>query len=277
MNFFEKDLVKYGNLIENIIQKIENILIKYGTSLDQDRVVRLKSLVVSLRQIKTITNINKLCLIGEAALLKIGELEKELVEKQSEIKKEEFFKETNALLKQFGSTKRIVTEKDQIVTKLKTILHSFFYTFGEKNTAKSDAKEASETNFLYYKNLRELDIYKSKLKETNKDILSRVFHLKFNGETKIKLLLKKKLIEQNISLLHNRISQRNIPYMRIIKGLSYYSDVFFYLIRSLGDLFLYSLFLYSLGYFIVESYMEIVSGASLHHTSIYFIALLSCI
>ena len=274
-NFFQKELTRYGNLIDNIISKIEGILLKYAHDITEERSVRLKNLISSLRQIKNITNVDKLRLISESALLKIGELEKELVEKQSDIQREEFFKETNNLLKQVGSSKRIVTEKDQVVEKLKVFLHSFFDTFSENDSKKQKEEKISENSFLYYKNIRELDIYKTKLKETKKDIFSSILHFRFKGELKTKLLLKQKLIEQNISLLKNRISKKNVPYMQIVKGISYYSDVFFYLIRSLGDLLLYSLFLYSIGYFFFDGY-KILSGAlGVYHTGIYFIAILS--
>lgn len=61
--------------------KIEFLLARHSAQLGEDRTFRLKELATQLRQLKNITNPDKLKIVGEAALDRIGQLEIELIEK----------------------------------------------------------------------------------------------------------------------------------------------------------------------------------------------------
>lgn len=60
-----------------------------------------------IKQARQITNISKLKIIGEEALLKIGALELEITGAEHEENKKKFIAETNALLRGIGSKSRI--------------------------------------------------------------------------------------------------------------------------------------------------------------------------
>ena len=79
--------------------KIENLIANQKDSFPQDQLDRLAKLLIALKQSKQGTNIDKLKIIGEAALLKIGQLELEIQGEALEQRKAEFIKETNTLLK----------------------------------------------------------------------------------------------------------------------------------------------------------------------------------
>ncbi len=96
-----REIARYQGLIMRVYEKIENILVTYATEISEERKLKLQNLLGSLRQIRQITNIDKLKLIGEASLIKIGELEMELAGSRSDIKRSDFLKDTNKLLKNF--------------------------------------------------------------------------------------------------------------------------------------------------------------------------------
>ena len=75
-----------------------------------------------MRQAKQGTNIDKLKIIGEAALIKIGQLELEIQGDALEQKKNEFLKETNLLLKGVGSKKRVGSQTENLKQKFATFL-----------------------------------------------------------------------------------------------------------------------------------------------------------
>lgn len=84
-------------------------------------------------------------------------------------------------------------------------------------------------------------MYEQSLKLLKKEIRSffvkEVLTLSFiKSEKKKKLLLKKKLLEQNISILQSRVSGGKFSYTRIVKGLAYYNDLLLYAVTYLANL-----------------------------------------
>ena len=72
-----------------------------------------------------------------------------------------------------------------------------------------------------------------------------------------RLLLKKKLLEQDIQIIDNRIHNKNISYSRIIKGTRYYTDGFLSIFQKIGDIVLYWLFIYSIIFLILDSFAKL--------------------
>lgn len=106
-------------------------------------------------------------------------------------------------------------------------------------------------SFVFYKNLRELHIYKQKLSETNRGLfLATVL---FQKEKEQRLRLKKRLIIQNIQLIENRIKNIRFSYTKIVKGLHYYTDIGVYSLSYIGDILLYGIFFYSVFFIISQS------------------------
>lgn len=67
--------------------------------LGEERISKIKELLPALRQMRQGSNIDKLRIVGEASLIKIGELEMELLASNKNLERSQFLKETNALLK----------------------------------------------------------------------------------------------------------------------------------------------------------------------------------
>lgn len=251
-----KELDYYYNLIDKVLEKINFIIDNFWDNLTQEKKIKLNDLYNSLKKIKNITNITKLKLIWETALLKIWELQMELISLNIIEWKKEILSDTNKLLKSFGSYKQILLPEDDIKLIIKNWINNFikhiknFINWWEKTSDKID-----KNSWKYFNILRELQIYKQKLKEINKEIIYNFF----NKDKKLRLLLKKKFIKQNISLITNRIKNKKISYTKTIKWLTYYKDILIYLIQKTWDLFIYIIFIYSLFFILINSYNNLLN------------------
>ncbi|MDQ1343818.1 MAG: hypothetical protein QG650_538, partial [Patescibacteria group bacterium] len=269
-----RQVEKYHALIERIVEKIEFLLVKFPTQIGEDRAFRLKELSTKLKQLKNTTNADRLKLIGEAALESIGKLEIELIEKGHIKDKKEVLGETNTLLRGMGSSKRAILPEDDFVVQMKGIWSSFrenyFAPAVQKKSEGSLKTDIGTNEFLYFKNVRELKAYEMKKSEINRELLQGIISLR--GEKRNRLIMKKKLIDQNIELLSSRIKNRSVSYVKLKRGISQYSESFFYLCRSLGDFFTYSLLAYAIVYSVAYPVMEILSDSALAHQSVFLLA-----
>ncbi|EKE29128.1 MAG: hypothetical protein ACD_2C00221G0010 [uncultured bacterium (gcode 4)] len=240
--FLKKELNFYYGLIDKVLEKIDFILNNFRENLSEEKKEKLNELYNKLKQVKNITNVTKLKLIWEIALVKIWELQVELLEGHIIDNKKWILSETNKLLKSFWSSKQVILPEDDIRLKLNKIINDLIDNFKDfiKTNAKKD--KIDKNSWKYYDILREKNIYEKKLKEVNKEITKNFF----NKENKKRLELKKKLIKQNITLLWNRINNKKISYTKTIKGFNYYKDVIIYLLQRISDTIIYSLFIYSL-------------------------------
>ena len=81
----------------------------------------------------------------------IGNLESELIKSDIDGDKKKISDETNALLRQIGSSSRIANEKDIDIGKSIT---GFLNSFQKKTEVKVEQKKKVDTNsFIFYKNL----------------------------------------------------------------------------------------------------------------------------
>ena len=154
--------------------------------------------------------------VVENALTTIGKVESELIKGGVDNEKQKLLDETNSLLKQIGSSERIENNETKAVDIGKSI-SNFFDSFQKKDVSKSEQKKKVDTNsFIFYKNLRELDIYKKNLNKVVIDLIKALATFQF-GLVK-RLRLKKKLLEQDIQIIDNRIHNRNISYTKIVRS-----------------------------------------------------------
>ena len=236
-SFLVKEVRKYQLIISTVYLKLEKLIDTYSSLLSEERVIKIKELLPVLRQMRQATNIDKLRIVGEAALIRIGELEMEILSENKNIEKWSFFKETNSLLKELWSSKRVGNDFTAVKKKILQFFHDFKgEELVEKEWDKIE-KKIDTSSFVYYKNLRELSLYKERLKEVNRAILKSLFS---DSKKRMRLVLKKKLIKQNISIIESRITKKRFSYTKIIKGVMYYEEVFTYLVRSISDIILYS-------------------------------------
>jgi hypothetical protein len=204
----EKEVQKYQLLLERIYIKLTDLVAQHSAVFWEERAARITLLAQAIKQARQITNITKLKIIGEGALLKIGALELEITGAEHEEDKKNFIAETNILLRSIGSKSRINPWISTLSWKLQTLKSEIFNT---ASTELAAIETKDKNSFIYFKNLRELSLYEQGLKALKIEILSlftkEILSLTFvKSEKRKKLLLKKKLLEQNISILQSRVS-----------------------------------------------------------------------
>lgn len=236
--FVGKEIQKYYLLIDKIIQKIEGIINNFGQYLEPERKVRLQNFITIFKQLKNTTNIDKLRIISENALIKIGEIELELLQSNKDIEKQNFLNETNELLKNFWSWTKIRNPETDTLLKFRRIIRELYEDFFVKKTEKIEEKKINTNSFIYYKNLRELSLYKEKLVKVQKDLF--IATILFQKEKIIRFSIRKKLIIQNIQLIEKRIKNIKFSYTNIVKWIEYYRDIIIFLFKMIGNYLLYS-------------------------------------
>gem|GEM_PF-805286 len=70
-SYIGKEIQTYYGLIDKILIKIETLLVKYTMEISDERKRKLQEIHTTLKQLKNTTNIDKLRIISEKALLKI--------------------------------------------------------------------------------------------------------------------------------------------------------------------------------------------------------------
>ncbi|MDD5377057.1 MAG: hypothetical protein PHH16_02980 [Candidatus Gracilibacteria bacterium] len=267
--FVGKEIQRYYLLIDKILQKIETILNTYGQYIDSERKMRLHDFLATLKQLKNTTNIDKLRIVSENALIKIGELELELIQSNKIGEKQEFLKETNDLLKRFGSGVKIRNPETDVSLKIQRVIKDMIRNFFTKKEAPSEEKKIDTQSFIFYKNLRELNLYKEKLRIVQKDLfLATIF---FQKDRIVRLSIRKRLIIQNIQLIEKRIKNVKFSYTSIVKGLQYYTDIGIFLLKTSGDYMIYNIFVYSL-FFI---YFSLGGFHSFNYSVLFLLVILS--
>jgi len=94
-------------------------------------------------------------------------------------------------------------------------------------------------------------------------------------QKKIKTLeLKKKLVLQNIQLIKNRFYHKKFSYTRLVKGFSFYVEQFIELVRFLGNLSLYSIFLFSIFFIFMSTFNTLFHQSLSINTSFFFLVVL---
>ncbi|MDD2694136.1 MAG: hypothetical protein PHY14_04370 [Candidatus Gracilibacteria bacterium] len=246
-----KEIAQYNEIIDSTVEKIHNLSIKYHNTITPEKKKQLEELEMNLVQAKGMSNLGRLRNIIEQGLTLIGGLEKGLIQGGMEGEKKRLLEETNDLLKQVGSSNRIdVTGDDDIGKKIT----QFFEKIQKKQEEKpqEEQKKKIDTNsFIFYRNLRELNIYKENMRATQIKIVKALFSFQFRDLKR--LLLKRKLLSQNITIIDNRIHNRNISYTKVVKGAQYYFNLTFLFFEKTADILLYTLFLYTLTYITLTS------------------------
>ena len=159
-------------------------------------------------------------MIVEEALKKVGETELDLVKNGASQEKQKYLEETNALLKQIGSSERFDTGASGVNQDIGQVITRLFTPKKKEEKApevkKAEPQKKVDSNsFIYYKNQRELALYKQNLNKTEMQILKSLLTFQFSQIKR--LLLKKRLLVQNITIIDNRLNNRNISYTKVVK------------------------------------------------------------
>lgn len=248
-----KEIEKYTKIVDETITKIQNILIQNHQTITPEQKSLLERIEMELVQIKGTRNIGKIQSTLEDALKHIGAVELEILKKWMVQEKSKFLAETNALLKDIWSTNKVQTEEEKKAS-VEYQVQSLFgkiFSKAQSSVPRKQANKVDTNSFIYFKNKRELDVYKKALKNNTQAITRAIFSLKFSDLKR--LFLKRKLLKQNITIIDNRINNRNISYTKIVHGVDYYLEVFFNFINFISSLLTLSLFFYSIAYLLLNA------------------------
>ncbi|GAB0175270.1 MAG: hypothetical protein HHAS10_11490 [Candidatus Altimarinota bacterium] len=246
-----RELEHYNNIIDSTIEKLQNLILKYHKTITPEKKKEFENIENILVQSKGSSNLGRIKIVVENALTTLGRVEADLIKSGVDSEKGKLLQETNSLLKQIGSSERIesgaITGKDLVKN-----ITNFLNGLTKKEESKVQEKKKVDTNsFIFYKNLRELNIYKKNLNKVVIDIIKATLSFDFDRVKRLKL--KKRLLEQDIQIIDNRIHNRNISYTKIIKGTKYYTDGFLNILQRIGDILLYGLFLYTFVFIAIQS------------------------
>ena len=271
-NFYlKKELDETYKLIDFVLLKLNNVIEKDSIkNLNPERKQKVKNIYNSIIKIRNSTNIAKLKEIWEAALLRIWSLELENLEKNHSETSKVLLKSTNILLKQFGSNKQFV-EKSKDYNYILWIyideIKKYFKSFKRENKKKWFSKEEKTSN-AYFKTLLLIKKYKEKKKENTIEIYKNFYIFLFpfskNIDKKEEILIKRKVISQNIMLLNAKIHWTVYSYTKIAKG--YYNTInnIFYFFITIRTYLFYTILFYSLLFMILLnlSYYNIMPDVS---------------
>jgi len=264
--YLKKRLDETGLLVNSAIKKFEVIFNKkWELGIDESRFEKLEKIYEKLIHIKNSTNLVKLQEIWELALSKIAEIELQSVEEKKDGESRKLLRETNSLLKKIGSDKHFIERDKDWKRKIKTFFSLMLWTFsskqeGKENTIenKKDLIDTESYNFL--KTILLLQKYKEKKKENTKEIYKNfiLFINPLNSSAeKERILLKRKVIYQNISLLSAKKNGNIKSYTGVKKWISkiheYMQENFHYIASNI----LFIIVLYSLGLFSIYTLLSL--------------------
>ena len=247
-----KEIEKYGKDIDETILKIQNLLVKNHETITEEQKAVLERIEMELVSIKWMRNVGKMQSTLEDSLKQIGTIELEILKKWMIKEKAKFLAETNKLLQSIGSSEKIQTEEEK-QSSLEYKFQSFLGRFAnEKKTEKNESKNKIDTNsFIYFKNKRELDIYKKAHHSNDSAIIRALFTGKFSLLKR--LLLKRRLLLQNIQIIENRLQNKTVSYTKLVHGFDYYVRSFFDGVSAIGTIISVGLFFYIFLYIILNA------------------------
>lgn len=229
--YMKKELETTYKLIDFVIAKIETVLSSQNLwKIDEVRKKKIEQVYQNIIQIKKSTNTSKLKEIGELALLRIWQLELEIVEKEKNIYAKEYLKETNKLLKKIGSDKHFVEKDKDIKVQVEIYIQKFKKWIKTQRAHRKNAKKYNidKTSYDYLKTVALLNRYKERNKQLRKYILGHFWEY-FIPSKKAefsKLLLTHAVLRQNIIIMKAKKSWKIYSYTKLVKG---YEKIFQYL------------------------------------------------
>ena len=216
--YLKKELDETYKFIDFVLSKLLTLIEKPDTFISDDQRDILNRVYNSIIQFKKTTNIAKLKEIGELALLKIGEIELQELEKNKSEHIHKHLKETNKLLKEVGSNKQFIPKSHDIWYLLRSYVSDIKKSL--KEIFQKKKQQMDTHSYEYVKNALVLKKYREKLIENTKNIYIHVFVFIFpygkNLEKKDNILLERRVLKQNISLLQAKLKGWNFSYSRIV-------------------------------------------------------------
>lgn len=239
--FMKKELEQTYKMIDFVLEKVKNLIDnKEIEDLDPIQKEKLKTLYNSIIKIKKSTNIAKLKEVGELALYKVGLLELRELEKHKSTKMKGLLKDTNKLLKQIWSSKQFVEKEKDYKRIVSERLTEFFWKYAPKKEKK---QKVDKTSHEYIRTELLIRKYKEKLKENTQEIIKNFFRKK--SEKKDDLLLRRKVIKQNLILYKVKQKWVNYSYTAIKKWYGYFLEFIEAVIQMIRQYIFAIIFFYS--------------------------------
>ncbi len=280
--YHSKELQQTQLLVEKVLSKLDSILTSSSKAwILSEQITKLTKIYEKLIHMRGSTNVEKLKEISELALLKIGEIELQIVESNKDTQSRELLQETNDLLKKIGSNKKYIEADKDFKKIIKDFVSQFHFDSSWKKDSLLKKKESliDTKSYSFLKTLLLLEKYKEKKKANSKEI-HKNFILFLNplnkSELKEKLILKRKVIEQNISILKAKKNGTISSYTSVKKGykktVENMYEILFFQSRLFFILFLILLFFFILS--LTLSRFAIISVWPQAHLIIWFLLLL---
>lgn len=208
--YMKKELEQNYKLIDFVLEKVKNLIDdKEINNLDIEQKEKLKTVYNSIIKIKKTTNVHKLKEIWEIALLKVWLLELHELEKHKSKDMKWMLKDTNKLLKQIGSSKQFTEKSSDYKRLLSDKLQSIADKFIKKDNIKIK-KEVDKSSHEYIRTELLIRKYKEKKKNNDLNIIKNLGKILTNSEYKSDILLRRKVIKQNLLLY--KIKQKGVNY-----------------------------------------------------------------
>jgi len=245
-NFYlKKELTTTYELIDFILIKLEKLLSgSWWIKISVEQKEKIKNIYNSIIKLKKSTNISKLKIIWEAALLKIWEIELRELEDKHEDSSKDLLKETNSLLRKIGSRESFIEKDKDFWIKVTKVLNYFLNYLNKFKKIKKE--EVDKHTHLYVRNMLFLKRYKEKLKENTLFILNTNIKLIFDKELRIDTFIKRKVIKQNIVLLKAKEKWIGYSYTFIKKWMNKVIDSFIEFIYNIRQYLFIVIFIYTL-------------------------------
>lgn len=232
--YLKKQIDETSKLIDKAASKMEYMVTnRQNFEIEDDAFHKLQKVYEKLLHIKGSTNIAKLQEIGELALIKLGSIELASLEKKKDETSRKLLAETNGLLKKIGSDKHFIESDRDYKKHILNFFSNFWKKFSleeikkTKQEKKKRKKQIDKESYSFLKTLLLLEKYKEKLSDNSKEIQKNIilFINPFShSEVKDKILLKRKVIKQNISLLKAKKTGGLSSYTGIKKGFQKIND-----------------------------------------------------
>jgi len=233
--YLKKELEETYKLTDFVLKKIQNFINSDTLEIPEIQKNKLSVIYNTLISIKNSKNISKLKEVLELALVKIGKIELENLEKTKNKKLLLLLKDTNNLLKQVWSKEQIIQKNNDVWYLLKTfftfIWNFIISLFIKENDNKKDSID--KESHSYIKTLVLIKKYKEKEQETKKEILKNILFFWKDKEYISNLFLKKAVIKQNLSILKAKSEWINFSYTKITKWYKKIEILFLELLRYL--------------------------------------------
>lgn len=251
-NFYlKKELEQTYRLLDFILIKIKNILEKAeAEDVDKEKKEKLQKLYNSITSLKKSTNVTKLREVWELGLKKIWEIELKILAKYNDDNSKKLLDETNSLLKKIGSKEQFYEKEKTLNFRVKSFFNDILKDLKQGKKQKWKKQIIDKQSSSYWKT--ELLISKYEEKERNntlkimKNFLLFLIPFWSRKEKRDELLIRRKIIKQNITILKARKTGKLVSYTKLIKWYNVFVEGIIAFLQLINVYFIFIIYGFSL-------------------------------